>query len=77
MNEQSGDEVARLVPTKSDAEIAADIKRRFDEAMIPVTAIMDEAVAQGLVVQFDGIMLAPPFYRHRVLGVRIIKILTS
>jgi hypothetical protein len=39
--------VAKLVPTKSDAEIAADLKRRAVELYGPLIALMDEAKELG------------------------------
>ena len=70
-DEQSG-EIARLVPTKSEAEIAADIKKRLEAAFEPVLAIFDEAAQRGLQISWDGIALGPAF-RHRINGLRIIK----
>lgn len=69
------DRVVELVTTRSDAAVAADLKRRFEEAMAPVCAIMDEAVALGLQVQFDNIaFFGPPHLRHKVNNLRVVKV---
>lgn len=67
------DSVARLVPTKSEAEIAADLKRRVDAAMEPVMALFDEAAQHGLLIQWDTIAPAAPYFRHGVRGLRVAK----
>jgi len=43
-----GDNVAQLVPGKTDAELAADFKKRMVEAYGPVLALLDEAHAAGM-----------------------------
>jgi hypothetical protein len=63
----------RLVPTKPEAEIAAELKQRFEQAIAPAMAIMDEAVTHGLLVQFDAIAATPPFFRHKPINLRIAK----
>lgn len=72
MAEESQKSIA-LVPTKPEAEIAADLKRRVEEAIKPVLALMDEAASCGLQIQFDGIGRAPPYFRHIVQNLRIVK----
>lgn len=67
------DEPVKLVSTKPETEIAADLKRRIEEALVPVCALMDEAAAQGLQVVWDGIGMGPPFMRHRANNLRLIK----
>lgn len=39
--------VTRLIPTKSDAEVAADFKRRMVEVYEPVLRLVDEIRAAG------------------------------
>lgn len=68
------DEVVNLVPTKSDAEVAVELKQKMEEAMKPVCAIMDEAVAHKLVIRFQGIMAGPPYMRHQVIGLEVVKV---
>ena len=63
----------KLVPTRPEAEIAAELKAKAKEALAAVTALMDEAVAQGLLIQFDGIQRQPPYYKHEVLNLRVAK----
>ena len=45
---EEGKPVVQLVTTRSDAEIAADIKRRLLEAFKPVLEIFDEAVSASV-----------------------------
>lgn len=71
--DDSADNVAKLVTTRPDAEIAADIKARVTAAMDPVLAIFDEAARAGLMIQWDNLAPSPPFYRHRIGGLRIVK----
>lgn len=63
--------VARLVPTKCEADIAADLKRRIDEAFGPVLALMDEAATHGFFVRWDGIVPKPPFLKHGLVNLRL------
>jgi hypothetical protein len=70
-DEHSG-EIARLVPTKSEAEIAADIKKRVEAAFQPVLAIFDEAALSGLHISWESIGLGPSF-KHQINNLRIIK----
>jgi len=62
-----------LVPTKSDAEIAEDLKARINEAMAAALPIFDEAAAAGLTIQWDSIAPKAPSYRHAIHGLRIVK----
>lgn len=41
--------------------------------MDPVLAIFDEAARAGLMIQWDNLAPSPPFYRHRIGGLRIVK----
>jgi hypothetical protein len=66
-------DVLHLATTKPEAEIATDLKVRFEAAMAPALAIMDEAVQQGLAIQFDGIALQPPRMKTMILNLRIAK----
>lgn len=65
--------IVNLVTTKSDAEIAADIKARIIEAAAPLCAIFDEAAAQGLGVQWDSILPAAPYFKHAINGLKIVR----
>jgi hypothetical protein len=72
----TGDEsahVTKLVTTRPEAEIAADLKQRLEKAIEPVAALIDEAAAQGLLVQWDGFAAGPPFFKHRPLNLRLVK----
>jgi hypothetical protein len=70
---EEGKSVVQLVTTRSDAEIAADLKRRLLEAFKPVLEIFDEAATSGLAIQWDNIKPVSPRYKHEVNGLRIIK----
>ena len=50
MNEPNGP--VKLVPTRSDAEIAADLRAKIEATMAPVLALMDEANNADLEIQF-------------------------
>ena len=49
---EEGKSVVQLVTTRSDAEIAADLKRRLLEVFKPVLEIFDEAATSGLAIQW-------------------------
>jgi len=72
---EEGKPVVQLVTTRSDAEIAADIKRRLLEAFKPVLEIFDEASTSGLAIQWDNIKPVSPRYKHEVNGLRVVKYL--
>ena len=72
---EEGKPVVQLVTTRSDAEIAADIKRRLLEAFKPVLEIFDEASTSGLAIQWDNIKPVSPRYEHEVNGLRVVKYL--
>jgi hypothetical protein len=72
---EEGKSVVQLVTTRSDTEIAADLKRRLLEAFKPVLDIFDEAATSGLAIQWDNIKPISPRYKHEVNGLRIIKYL--
>lgn len=57
----------------SEAEIAADLKRRISEAMQPVLEMFDEANRAGFLVRWDGVGPAPPLFKNQVLGLRLEK----
>jgi hypothetical protein len=71
--EEAREPIARLMPTRSDGDIAAELKARVAEAMKPVLAIFDEAVAAGLVIHWDTIAPAPPFFKHQIHGLKLVK----
>lgn len=63
-----------LVTTKPEAEIAEDLKRRTEEAMKPVLALMDEAAQSGLTITWQGCAPMPPYNRFGIAGgVKITK----
>ena len=74
-NSETPEGVVQLIPTRSDAEIAEELKRKLIEHMRPVLEIFDEAAASGLVIQWDSISPSSPRYKHEVKGLRIVKYL--
>jgi hypothetical protein len=72
---ENTDPVVQLITTRSDAEIAEDLKQRLLEHMKPVLEIFDEAAASGLAIQWDGISPISPRYKHQLNGLRIVKYL--
>lgn len=67
------EDVAKLVTTKPEAEIAADILQRANEGLAPILAIFDEAARHGFFLRWDAIQPTAPHFRHGVLGLRIEK----
>ena len=65
----------KLVVSKSDKEIADDIKARLKEAMQPVLALFDEAASHGMAIQWATIQPQPPYFKHGIGGLTITKIL--
>ena len=63
----------RLVPGRSDVELAADLKKRAMELLAPVCALLDEAHRHGLLIQFDSIGAQPPLFRYQINGLRVVK----
>lgn len=57
----------------TEAEIALDLKSRFDAAMNVCLAIMDEANGHGLLIGFDGVQRLPPFFKNSLLNLRVEK----
>jgi hypothetical protein len=68
MNEK----VAQLVTTgKTEAERAAELKQKFQEALRPAMEVMDEANREGLCVHFH--IDLDPFGRHTIQVLELIK----
>ena len=74
-NTENPESVVQLITTRSDAEIAEDLKRRLIELMKPVLEVFDDAAASGLVIQWESISPSSPRYKHEVKGLRIVKYL--
>lgn len=73
--DESSEPVVQLVTTRSDAEIADDLRRRMMEDIRPVLQLFDEAAEAGLVIQWDAIKPVLPRYKHELTGLRIVKYL--
>lgn len=67
-----GQDVVQLVPTRPDAEVAADLKRRMVEAYGPVLALLDEAAGAGFHVNLQAGMGL--LGRHIVTVVQVSKV---
>lgn len=65
-------EVARIVPTKPDAEIAADLKKRMVEAYQPVLDLCTEANAAGFEIGINSGM--EPLGRHVITVLKVAKV---
>ena len=74
-NTENPESVVQLITTRSDAEIAEDLKRRLIEHMKPVLEVFDDAAASGLVIQWESISPSSPRYKHEVKGLKIVKYL--
>lgn len=66
------DNVAKMIPTRPEAEIAAEIKDKMTAALEPVAALMAEAARSGLLVAWDSIS-PDAFGRFHVHGLKIVK----
>jgi hypothetical protein len=58
-------EAIKMVPGKSDAEIARELADRMSAVLAPVCAIMDEARKQGFEINFH---LAPDWTGRTVVA---------
>ena len=65
------EEPVRLVPTLSDADIAADLKRRAIEWLTPLLALCDEADAKGFTVGYSS--AKGPLGKHVITQLVIAK----
>lgn len=63
-----------VVTLKTEADIAADLKERYFQAMRAAADVMDEARRHGMLIQFGGIQ-ADQFGRHFVPAVGVVKML--
>jgi hypothetical protein len=64
-----------LVPGKSESEIAAELVKRAVPHFEAIVKLMDEAVSSGLVLTWAGVQISPPFNRHKVIGLTVVKYL--
>jgi len=64
-------EVARIVPTRPDAEIAADLKRRAVELYQPILELCTEAHRGGFEVQIASGM--GPLGKHVITMLKVMK----
>jgi hypothetical protein len=67
-------QVIKLLPGKSEADAAKEYLARLSEAFKPLLAIFDEAAREhGFAIGFDSIAPGPPYMRHVVHNLRIVK----
>jgi hypothetical protein len=64
--------IAQLVPTKPDADIAAELKAKIAEALKPVCALIDEAAAAGFLVNWTNIH-PNAFGKREVIDLHLVK----
>ncbi len=64
--------VATLVPTKSDAEVAAEFKKRAIEAYEPVLQLLNEAHAAGFEINITSGLA--PVGKHMITLLRVAKV---
>lgn len=48
----NSDAPLKLIPSKPESEIAADLIRRARQALVPCLAIMEEAIREGLMIHW-------------------------
>ena len=65
-------EVARIVPTKPEAEVAADFKRRVAEIYQPLLDLCTEAHTAGFEIQISSGM--GPLGKHVITTCRVVKV---
>lgn len=65
--------VAQLVPTKSDADVAKELRDELEARLRDVAAVMDKCVAAGFVPQFGMNFAGPPIMKHQPTNVVLAK----
>jgi uncharacterized protein (DUF2062 family) len=68
----SESKVATLVPTKSDAEVAAELKRRATEVYEPVLQLLNDAHAAGFEIAISSNLT--PVGKHMITLLRVAKV---
>lgn len=64
--------VSVIASGKSEAERAAEHRKKVEDASVALCAAMDDALADGFVVNFS-IAPAPPTMRHKMVGITVAK----
>jgi len=64
--------VATLVPTKSDADLAAEFKKRAIEVYEPVLQLLNEANAAGFEISIGSGLT--PIGKHMITALRVAKV---
>jgi hypothetical protein len=64
--------VAQLVPTKSDADRAGDLKAQLHAAWLPILALMDEAAKAGFLVRWAAVQ-PNLFGKHELIDLHLVK----
>ena len=67
----SDSKVATLVPTKSDAEVAAELKKRAIEVYEPVLQLLNEANDAGFEISSSSNLA--PIGKHMITVLRVAK----
>lgn len=74
LKEAKADNIAKLVPGQSDAEIANDLKARSIEIWKPLLALMEEAHKKGFEVQINaGLNELGQAFIHNIKIMKIYK----
>ena len=64
--------VATLIPTKSDADLAAEFKKRAIEVYEPVLQLLNEANAAGFEIGIGSGLT--PIGKHMITALRVAKV---
>jgi len=64
--------IARLIPTKSDAEVTAELKKRAIEVYEPVLQLLNEAHTAGFEISISSGLT--PIGRHMIMLLRVAKV---
>ena len=64
--------IATLIPTKSDAEIAAELRRRIPEAWAAVLALQDDAKEAGFNMAVQAGV--GPFGKNIIMSIQLAKV---
>ena len=64
--------IATLVPTKSDADVATELKKRAIEVYEPVLQLLNEAHAAGFEININSALA--PIGKHMITVLRVVKV---
>ena len=67
------DPITLVTSNKTEAEIAAELKAEFNEAIKSALAVMDKASKAGLQIGWEQLTATPPYFTHQVVGLKVFK----